>query len=74
VITAGWAFGVIFGVLTAKAFGSSDAHLNPAVSLAFAILNRNFSNLPIFILAQVLGAFFRWSFSLLTLFTSLERS
>jgi glycerol uptake facilitator protein len=57
VITAGWAFGVIFGVLTAKAFGSSDAHLNPAVSLAFAILNRNFSNLPIFILAQVLGAF-----------------
>jgi len=26
VITAGWAFGVIFGVLTAKAFGSSDAH------------------------------------------------
>ena len=33
VITAGWAFAVLCGVLTAIACGSSDAHLNPAVTL-----------------------------------------
>jgi len=34
VITAGWAFAVMAGVFTAIACGSSDAHLNPAVTLA----------------------------------------
>lgn len=32
VITAGWAFAVVFGVFTAQAFGSAGAHLNPAVT------------------------------------------
>src|SRR5216110_631666 len=36
VITAGWAFAVMAGVFTAIACGSSDAHLNPAVTLGFA--------------------------------------
>ena len=36
VITAGWAFAVMAGVFTAIACGSSDAHLNPAVSLVAA--------------------------------------
>ncbi len=33
-ITAGWAFGVIFGVFTAKALGAPQADINPAVTLA----------------------------------------
>lgn len=57
VITAGWAFGVIFGVLVSKAFGSADAHLNPAVTLAFGWMEGDFSKLPVYISAQVLGAF-----------------
>jgi glycerol uptake facilitator protein len=40
VITAGWAFGVLCGVITAIAFGSADAHINPAVTLAFAVTSR----------------------------------
>ncbi|HWN86533.1 MAG TPA: aquaporin, partial [Vicinamibacterales bacterium] len=35
-ITAGWAFAVMAGVFTAIACGSSDAHINPAVTLGFA--------------------------------------
>src|SRR5258708_33206962 len=33
VIAAGWAFAVMAGVFPAIACGSSDAHLNPAVTL-----------------------------------------
>jgi glycerol uptake facilitator protein len=57
VITAGWAFAVIFGVFVSKAFGSADAHLNPAVTLGFAILGNDFSKLLTYIPAQILGAF-----------------
>jgi glycerol uptake facilitator protein len=56
VITAGWAFAVLCGVLTAIACGSSDAHLNPAVTLGFAVVSGNFSKLAPYILAQLLGA------------------
>src|SRR5580692_1372915 len=42
VITAGWAFAVMAGVFTAIACGSSDAHLNPAVTLGFAISSGNY--------------------------------
>lgn len=56
VITTGWALAVIFGVLVAKTFGSAYAHLNPAVTIGFAILNGDFSKLY-YILAQFLGAF-----------------
>ena len=35
VITTGWAFAVLCGIFTAVAFGSADAHINPAVTLAF---------------------------------------
>lgn len=57
VITAGWAFAVTLGVFTAKTFGSADAHLNPAVTLAFAIKAGSFSNVPGYIAAQLAGAF-----------------
>src|SRR5436309_7651840 len=57
VITAGWAFAVMAGVFTAIACGSSDAHLNPAVTLGFAVSSGQFAKLAPYILAQVLGAF-----------------
>src|SRR5450432_1525701 len=38
VITAGWCFAVMAGIYTAIACGSSDAHLNPAITLAAAIV------------------------------------
>jgi glycerol uptake facilitator protein len=55
-VTAGWAFAVVLGVLTAIACGSPDAHLNPAVTLAAAIKTGDFSNVPSFVTAQLLGA------------------
>jgi glycerol uptake facilitator protein len=57
VITAGWAFAVMAGVFTAVACGSSDAHLNPAVTLGFAISSHNFAKVLPYLLAQILGAF-----------------
>src|SRR5713101_9583732 len=56
VITAGWAFAVMAGVFTAIACGSSDAHINPAVTLGFALSARDFSKLAPYVTAQVLGA------------------
>jgi glycerol uptake facilitator protein len=56
VIASGWAFAVLCGVLTAIACGSSDAHLNPAVTLAFAIVSGNCSKLAPYVIAQLLGA------------------
>jgi glycerol uptake facilitator protein len=57
VITAGWAFAVMAGIFAAKAFGSADAHLNPAVTLGFAVLSGNYNNLVTYIPAQFIGAF-----------------
>src|ERR1700722_599150 len=56
VITAGWAFAVMAGVFTAIACGSSDAHLNPAVTLGFAVRAGNFSKVAPYFGAQLLGA------------------
>src|SRR5271169_4071950 len=56
VITAGWAFAVMAGVFTAIACGSSDAHLNPAVTIGFAVRDGNFSKFGPYLLAQMLGA------------------
>jgi glycerol uptake facilitator protein len=57
VITSGYALAVVAGVFTAIACGSSGAHINPAVTLAFAIVSGNFSDFFPFFIAQVLGAF-----------------
>ena len=57
VITAGWAFAVMAGVFTAIACGSSAAHLNPAITVGFAIASGDWSNALPFIAAQLLGAF-----------------
>jgi glycerol uptake facilitator protein len=55
-ITTGWAFAVMTGVFTAIACGSPDAHINPAVTLAFAVRTGDFSLLAPFAAAQLLGA------------------
>jgi len=57
VITAGWAFAVMIGIFVAKAFGSLDAHLNPAVTVAFAVATGDYSKIIPYITAQMIGAF-----------------
>jgi len=56
IIAFGWGFGVTFGVYVAG--GVTGAHLNPAVTIAFATL-RDFQwrKVPTYILAQLAGAF-----------------
>jgi glycerol uptake facilitator protein len=56
VICTGFAMAVMTGVLVAIACGSSDAHINPAVTLAFAIVSGDFSKLIPYAIAQTLGA------------------
>ena len=56
-ITTAWAFAVLCGIFTANLFGSRDAHLNPALTLAMAIETRDFSNLGPYSLAQFAGGF-----------------
>src|ERR1019366_10639525 len=56
VISTGWALGVLCGVLVAQAFGSPGANLNPAITLAAAIISGNYSQLPVMWSAQLLGA------------------
>lgn len=57
VITSGWAFAVMAGVFTAIAFGSSDAHLNPAVTIGFAVSSGQFAKFGPYLAAQMAGAF-----------------
>ncbi|MEO6000064.1 MAG: MIP/aquaporin family protein [Chitinophagaceae bacterium] len=63
VITFGWAMAVYVGVFVAAPF--SKAHLNPAVTLAFAFIGKlEWSMVPLYVAAQLLGAmlgaFFVW--------------
>src|SRR6202167_6769183 len=55
VITTGWALGVLCGVVVAQAFGSPNANLNPAITLAAAVINGDYSQLLVFWSAQLLG-------------------
>lgn len=56
VITTGWAFAVMAGVFVSIACGSSDAHLNPAVTIGFAVRDANFVKVAPYLAAQLLGA------------------
>ncbi len=56
VVTAGWAFAVMAGVFTAMACGSRDGHLNPAVTLGFAVRDGDFTKFGSYFAAQMLGA------------------
>jgi glycerol uptake facilitator protein len=55
VITFGWAVAVFTGVLVSAPF--SGAHLNPAITLALALVGKfDAALIPIYILAQMAGA------------------
>ena len=56
VVTTGWALAVMCGVLVAQAFGSPGAYLNPAITLASAVANGDYTQLASFWSAQMLGA------------------
>jgi glycerol uptake facilitator protein len=56
VITAGWAFAVAIAVYTVGSF--SGAHINPAVTIGMAAIGKlAWTSVPIYITAQLLGAF-----------------
>jgi glycerol uptake facilitator protein len=55
VITLGWAMAVFVGVYASTASG---ANLNPAVTIGLAVKNNDWSNVPLYIAAQMLGAMF----------------
>lgn len=57
VITTGWALAVMAGVFVSIACGSSDAYLNPAVTLGFAVSSGDFAKFVPYIVAQLAGAF-----------------
>ena len=57
VIATAWGMAVVAGICTAVACGSPGAHINPAITLAVAILTGNWANVWIFWAAQLLGAF-----------------
>lgn len=57
VITTAWGLAVMLGIFVAQKFGSQDAHLNPALTIAFAVQSGNWSNVFPFISAQMIGAF-----------------
>ncbi len=55
VITFGWAIGVFVGVFCVGSF--SGAHLNPAVTIGLAFVGKfPWSNVPLYIIAQTIGA------------------
>ena len=57
VITTAWGLAVLCGIFVANLCGSSDAHLNPAITIAVAVETGNFSKLVPYVAAQVAGAF-----------------
>jgi glycerol uptake facilitator protein len=57
VIATAWGMAVVAGIFTAIAFGSPGAHINPAITLTVALLSGNWSNVALFWIAQILGAF-----------------
>lgn len=57
VIATGWGLAVLMGIFTAQAFGSPEAHINPAVTLGNAVMSGDYSNVLSFITAQMIGAF-----------------
>jgi glycerol uptake facilitator protein len=57
VITTGWGLAVTAGIFVAIACGSPGAHINPAVTLAVALLSHNWANVIPFWIAQFAGAF-----------------
>ena len=55
VIVFGWTLAVMMGVFAAIGTGSADAHINPAVTIAFAVSSGDWSKFLPYLIAQVLG-------------------
>lgn len=55
-IATAWGISVFAGVITSTAWGSPDAHLNPAITVAAAIITGDTHKLAVYIPAQILGA------------------
>lgn len=56
VVTTGWALAVFAGVAVSVAMGDSDAHLNPAFTVASVLMTGHTERLWTYIPAQILGA------------------
>ena len=56
-VAAGWGLAVLCGIFVAQLFGSVDAHLSPAFTLAFAVKGQSYRKLLPFAAVQVAGAF-----------------
>jgi glycerol uptake facilitator protein len=56
VIAFGWSMAVFVGVFASAA--ASGAHLNPAITIGLAIKTGDWSQVPLYIAAQMLGAMF----------------
>src|SRR5947207_2909330 len=56
-ITAGWGLAVFSGVAVAISIGDTDAHLNPAFTVASVLMTGHAERLFRYIPAQILGAF-----------------
>lgn len=56
-ITTAWGFAVLAGIFTAIACGSSDAHINPAITIGLAIASSDYSKVSTYVPAQIAGAF-----------------
>jgi glycerol uptake facilitator protein len=58
VITFAWGMAVLMGVLTSLAVSGGVAHLNPAVTVGFAVIGKvDWSDVPTLIAGQFVGAF-----------------
>src|SRR2546422_9204516 len=62
VITSGWCFAVLAGILTAVAGGGKDAHINSPGAIGVAILTKKNSQGNSLITHQMLGGFTGGSF------------
>jgi glycerol uptake facilitator protein len=73
VITTGWAFAVMVGVFISGWFGSPAAHINPAVTLGLAAGGIfDWADVPLYIVAQFIGAFLGGVIVFLTYFKHWE--
>lgn len=55
VITTAWGLAVTCGVMVALVIGS-EAHINPAITIGAAVATGDWSKLPVYVPAQILGA------------------
>ena len=72
VVTSGWAFAVMAGVFTAIACGSTDAYLNPAVTVGMAVTSGNFTEVSELFRRRVGGRVGRRHASVAALLSALE--